>query len=344
MLANSQVEISTVVPQKPIAIGESFQVQYVLIGAEAANIRQPAFSDNFRIIAGPSLYTGTKKSGNQLLPVQNFVYTVVATRSGILSVARTSAVSNGIVYFSKEAFVTVMSKGESLRHKENTHAAYFLLPGEDPYQRIRKNLFVKVQVNKKHCFVGEPVEAVFKLYSRLESRSDIVKNPGFYGFTVYDMVNLSDKKMETEKISGELFDVHTIRKVQLFPLQSGVFSVDAMEIRNKVEFSRSSVDKKPEQEIAEGLFGNDEAESPKEGTETFETTLRTEPISITVKPIPVNNQPPAYNGATGRFTIAAMLVSNNLFKNEEGKLEITISGTGNFTQLSAPVIEWPAGD
>ena len=52
---------------------------------------------------------------------------------------------------------------------------------------------MKVLVDKRVCFVGEPVTAIFKLYSRLESKSDIVKNPGFYGFTVQDMINLDDK-------------------------------------------------------------------------------------------------------------------------------------------------------
>ena len=113
-------------------------------------------------------------------------------------------------------------------------------------------------MDQQTCYVGEPVEATFKLYSRLESKSDIVKNPGFYGFTVYDMVNLADKQVTTENVKGKLFDVHTIRKVQLYPLQAGVFTIDAMEVKNRVEFSRSTVNKKTEQEIVEGVLGNND--------------------------------------------------------------------------------------
>ena len=61
---------------------------------------------------------------------------------------------------------------------------------------------MKVLVDKKVCFVGEPVTATFKLYSRLESKSDIVKNPGFYGFTVQDMINL-DNRLTAVEISKE---------------------------------------------------------------------------------------------------------------------------------------------
>ena len=108
-------------------------------------------------------------------------------------------------------------------------------------------------IDKKTCYAGEPVVATFKLYSRLQSKSDIIKNPGFYGFSVHDMINLDDKMVNTEEFNGKEFDVHTIRQVQLYPLQAGIYTIDAMEVKNKVEFSRSVVNKKAEQEIIEGV-------------------------------------------------------------------------------------------
>jgi hypothetical protein len=187
------------------------------------------------------------------------------------------------------------------------------------------------------------VLAIFKLYSRLESNSDIVKNPGFYGFTVYDMVNLSDKQMNTEMINGKVFDVHTIRKVQLYPLQAGAFTIDAMEIKNKVEFSRSTVNKKTEQEVVEGVLGNNSEDVKDESTEVFETSMHSEPVVIRVKPAPAKNKPAAFNGAVGVFAISAAVMKGRIAKNEEGIFEICIRGNGNFTQLNTPVIDWPDG-
>jgi hypothetical protein len=37
------------------------------------------------------------------------------------------------------------------------------------------------------------------------------------------------------------------------------------------------------------------------------------------------------------------MIKKELAKNEMGMLEVTISGQGNFIQLSAPQIQWPAG-
>jgi hypothetical protein len=242
--------------------------------------------------------------------------------------------------------VVISRKQADKQRKQNgsgeDNSISFLKPGDDPYAIIRKNLFVKVMVNKRTCFAGEPVVATFKLYSRLRSRSDIIKNPGFYGFTAQDMINLDDKVLQKEMLHGEPFDVHTIRQVQLYPLQAGVFMVDAMEIKSKVEFSRSAISKKTEQEIIEGVFeDNDPAPDP--GTEVIESRMSTEPVTITVKPTPEKNKPADFNGATGRFLIKASIEKKELAKNEEGYYVIQVKGKGNFSQLAAPAIPWPAG-
>ncbi len=347
----SQVLFKTIVPQQPVVSGESFQVQYIIEdGDKSMNVKPPVFN-NFRFVAGPNIYMGTVAGTNGTRALRNAVYTLEAIRPGKFIIPGASITVNGRMIRSNDVLVQVISKEEAVNpdnyrnNKEDgiNPSDYFLRPGENAYEKISQNLFLKVLVDKKSCYVGEPVLATFKLYSRLESKSDIVKNPGFYGFTVYDMVNLADKQMATENVNGKKFDVHTIRKVQLYPLQSGVFTIDAMEVKNKVEFSKSAVNKKTEQEIVEGVLGNDNTESTKEGTELFETDISTEPVTISVKPVPSVNKPSSFTGATGHFTIAAALVNDTLAKNEQGFFEITIAGKGNFIQLDVPAVQWPAG-
>lgn len=347
MTGQAQVSFKSIVPQLPVVAGESFQVQYIIEdGEKAINVRPPVFT-NFRFVAGPSIYTGSVSTSDGIKPLKNSVYTLEAIRPGKFIIPGATTIVNGKLIRSNEAVVEVISKEEGARRfdKENSinSSDYFLRPGENVYEKIKQNLFIRIMVDKKNCYTGEPVLATFKLYSRLESKSDIVKNPGFYGFTVYDMMNLADKEVTTEKVNGKTFDVHTIRKVQLYPLQAGVFVIDAMQVKNKVEFSRSAVNKKTEQEIAEGVFGNNDNEIPAEGTEVFETDISTEPVTITVKPAPEKNKPETFAGATGRFEVKAALVSNTLAKNEQGFLEIVIDGKGNFIQITAPVVQWPSG-
>jgi hypothetical protein len=345
-LLQAQVSFKTVVPQQPLVAGESFQVQYILEDADNASSLKPPVFKNFRYVAGPNLYTGSVPSVHGSKPLRNFVYTLEANRPGRFMIPGTTIVADGQLLQSSDVWVKVITKEEATllfgREMAAMSSDYILRPGEDPYQKIKKNLFLKVLVDKHSCYAGEPVTATFKLYSRLESKSDIVKNPGFYGFTVFDMVNLADKQVAAEMLNGKVYDVHTIRKVQLYPLQAGVFTIDPMEVRNKVEFSRSVVNKKTEQQIAEGMLGGSEEEPANKHAEVFESSMSSEAVTITVRPSPEKNKPALFTGATGNFSISAALVKTELRKNEEAWLEVTVSGKGNFLQLIPPTVQWPA--
>lgn len=346
--AKAQVAFKTIVPQQSVVVGESFQVQFTIgDDEEITNLKPPAFN-HFRIVTGPHIYYGSVATTHGIKPLKNTVYTLVAPRAGRFIIPGATAVSYGEIIQSNDVLIEVISKEEAVKRFNSetgrNNSGFFLKPGEDAYEKIKQNLFLKVMVDRKTCYVGEPVLATFKLYSRLESRSDIVKNPGFYGFTVYDMVNLSDRLVTSENVNGKAFDVHTIRKVQLYPLQAGDFMIDPMEVRNKVEFTRSAINKKTEQEIVEGVLGFDEDEEKiADGTETFETDMHTTPIVIRVKPTPEKERPPEFTGAVGAFTVRGTVLQEELGKNEQGIFEVVISGKGNFTQLDAPVVKWPAG-
>ena len=343
---HAQQSFITIAPQSTVVMGEAFQVQYIVEdGTKVTNFTAPAFQ-GFRIVSGPNIYLGSVAQGNSSRQSKNFVFTLVALNTGRLIIPGAIITIDGKQVRGNNSFIDVISKEAATKRidRENTISSdYFLRPGENAQNKIRQNLFLKIMVDKRNCFVGEPVLATFKLYSRLESKSDIVKNPGFYGFTVHDIVSLADKQVITENLNGKPFDVHTIRKVQLYPLQAGVFTIDAMEVNNKVEFSKNTVNKKTEQEIIEGVLGNNELDERKDNTEEFESNMSTQPVSINVKPLPAKNKPSSFDGATGFFTISAEAVKNKLAKEEGDVLEITISGKGNFVQLNAPLVQWPAG-
>jgi len=343
--ANSQNIFRTIVSQQPVIAGESFAVQYVLQETEnEEEFIAPSFT-GLRLISGPDNYGGFTYGDDGPIPLKNIVYTLVAPKAGWITIPGASLKRNGKITRSNDVLVEVVDKKDvqkSTRGDRQESSEYFLKPGEDPYVKMKKNLFVEVTVDKRNCFVGEPVLATFKLYSRLESRSDIVKNPGFYGFTVHDVLNLNDKHSATEVIDGKLFDVHTIRMVQLYPFQAGKFIIDPMEVINKVEFSNSAIKRKTEQKIIEGVFP-DQHHSTQANTVNFENTISTTPITVNVIPLPEKNKPADFTGATGNFTIHAEVERGKIMRNEQGNLLITLKGEGNFIQLEAPSVEWPKG-
>ncbi|HXB90798.1 MAG TPA: BatD family protein, partial [Puia sp.] len=222
---------------------------------------------------------------------------------------------------------------------------YVLRPGENIKDKIRKNLFVRVQVDKNTCYVGEPIVATYKLYSRLNSESRVTKRPSLNGFSVYDMIDPNADAVSVEKLNGKPYTVHIIRKTQLVPLQAGTIDLDPVEVENTVHFVR----KDPRQEhkhsgnamrdFFDQMAGEDEM-----GPEvTDNVTLDTKPLPITIKPLPEENRPAGFNGAVGRFSIQASLANRNISAQEDATLHVVVRGQGNLPVITAPSVSWPNG-
>jgi hypothetical protein len=337
---DAQPGVRIIAPEKPVNTGEPFRVQFVVENISSAQRFIPPSFYGLKIIRGPEKYDGSQLIDNRKMLLTNYVYTLVAERPGAYKIESAIIRLNDKDFFSSPVSI-IVKNSQPITADEDMYPTSALRPGEDAMQKIKENLFVKLFVDRRNCFVGEPVLATFKLFSRLQSKSDIVKNPGFYGFGVHDMINLDDRVKERERINGKDFEVHTIRKVQLYPLQPGRFIIDEMKIENRVVFSQSMINSKTEQQISEGILNREENEAVVPGTEVFETSFATEPVVIQVKPLPEKNKPPGFNGAAGDFTIRAAIEKNELDRNEQGFLTITVEGRGNFTQITPPVIQWP---
>ncbi len=334
----AQPVLRTVIPGGPVAVGESFTIQYIWEDQEKiSNFRVESFNGLTKV-NGPISYMAAVPTASGTSQVQNFVFTVLANSTGMINAPQAIATYKGRSILSSPAIIHIVSAKQALIYsdKEKLADGYLLKTGEDPYKKISENLFVRMTIDKNTCYVGEPVVATYKLYSTLESRSDIIRNPGFYGFAVHDIVNLSDHIKSTEYINGKDFDVHVLRQVQLYPLQSGELTIDGMEIRNRVRFSS---EKEKEQDVAEGLL-NSEEEGPAANDE-YESQVNTAPLVIKVKPLIEKERPASFSGAVGKFQVSARLLKNTLARNESGILEVEIKGRGNFIQLSAPTIHWP---
>jgi len=346
-LVNAQVVLKTIVTQGPVVAGESFQVQYVLEDKEGreAEFFQPDFK-YFDFVSGPHMYNGIGYNADGPVKLKNITFTLRGVKEGKYVIPGASVKSQGQLIRSEAAPLEVISRATAIargiiEERKAPREGSYLLPGEDPAEKMKMNIFMKVLVDRKSCYVGQPVTATFKLYSRLNSRSDIIKNPAFYGFAMQDMISLGDRVIDEEIVNGKKFQVHTIRKVQLYPLQAGMLTIDPMEVQNKVEFSTSTVSGKTEQEITEGVMPTEDELFSRPGFKYCENSMQSSEIRVKVNALPDTNKPAAFDGATGRFRIAARLEKQDLAVNEEGDLLITVSGKGNFMQVAPPAVSWP---
>ena len=317
-------KVQLIVPGQPVIVGSAFQVQYIITHpSELLEASQPSF-DSCQVISGPNVYKGNALVEGTLQPIENITYTLQPKTVGVLRIgAMTVLYKNGAQVVSSNGGITSVPPPRASFSTSSSYTdvnLYAPPKAMDRQQLVDQNLFIKTVVDKRTCYEGEPVVATFTLYSRLQSSSEAEKSPSFYGFSVVDVLDINQAHMAVEKLNGNVFNTSILRKVQLYPVQAGKLTIDQLYVDNEVEFIDS-------------LTG---------GRTTVNKELVTEPITITVRPLPAD-QPANFSGAVGQFTIEARMDHPRLQQHAQGKLLITIRGSGNFIQFSQPVVHWPHG-
>ncbi|HTL10731.1 MAG TPA: BatD family protein [Chitinophagaceae bacterium] len=348
----AQVKFSTVITDREISKDDYLQVEYVVENASSvASLTPPAFK-GFTVVSGPMQQTGMSVINGAVSKYEGVTYVLKPNAAGRYTISGATAVVNGKAMQSNSVSVTVTNTASSSRggsqplfglpvpdEAPEVNEEYVLRKGERAADKIKDNLFVKLEVSKNSCYVGEPVVATYKLYSRLKSESRVSKRPSLSQFSVYDMVMPESNSPTIEKVNGKLYNTHIIRKVQLYPLQDGVFVLDPVEVDNTVRFLRLEAPSK----ITMQQLLDDYMNGVTDGVlEEQKVTLSSKPVTITVKPLP-EGKPASFDGAVGKFTIMASVPTMNIAANETAVLDIILKGQGNLPLINAPQVQWQPG-
>jgi hypothetical protein len=202
--------------------------------------------------------------------------------------------------------------------------------GVDLQQRIRENLFIRVETDKKRCYAGEGLRVTYKLYTRLKAHSQIIRRPSWSGCSVVDMVEHYDGAPELAFLDGSAYYVHLIRQAHLFPLQPGPLTLDAAEVESTLYFSLGK-DAQP------GAFPGIRKETGETNKYVYTKTITSHPVSIEVRALP-DGAMEGFTGAIGNFTLRASAVTPIAERGGLYQIRLTVTGMGNFPLLVSPRI------
>jgi len=349
-----QVKFTTVISSKEIGRGDYVQVEFVVENAkQIERLTPPAFPD-FHVVEGPMQSSGMTIVNGNMSQYKGVSFILQPNKTGNFTIQGATAEVDGKPMRSNPVTVevTTSSTGNSgninpmlvpsmPREPVADDKDYVLRPGENMAEKTKKNLFVKVQVDKNTCYVGEPIVATYKLYTRLQSESRVTKHPSLNGFSVYDMIDPNNDAATVENVNGKPFTVHVIRKAQLIPLQAGPVELSQVEVENTVHYIKSSGKAHRSNSIWQNLF--DQINDDESGEDVQEhITLTSKPLTITVKPLPEISKPADFNGAVGHFNIDASIDKKNVAAQDAATLKVTVNGSGNIPVVDAPQVQWPS--
>lgn len=347
----AQATFTATVFPNVIGKNETAELRLMFENAAAVNVDQPSLKD-FIIVSGPTQKSFPEMDYNGIThSYAGIAYIIKPKRTGTFTIAAATAKLDGKTVKSNPVVLKVVAEinRNNIIEQENSNEpqqpgdynGFILKKGENVQDKISKNLFIRVLTDKTSCYVGEHLTVTYKLYSRLNSVSKIIKRSAFNGFSVIDLQpEESGSTNKIEKLEGRDYYVYILRRAQLYPQQAGAAQLEPVLVENyirliKAEFAQQLKEDAPP-EILPGVNRADAI---------IDTSIiaASKPVSIMVKELPVAGKPVSFKGAVGSFMLDAFVEKDSLTTNDAGNLKILLSGEGNMTLVAAPEVVWPSG-
>lgn len=221
--------------------------------------------------------------------------------------------------------LAVQADGETL-HTPQMTATVTRTP-QDRSPDDARDLFVEAEVSDTAPYESQQIRYLFRVWRRAQIANAQFQRPEFPGFTVREL----EERREYGAVSGGLDFRVTEVAFLLIPVGPGRRTIPSAVLNCDV--------------IRPSGRRNSLFEDPFFGMRSGRTTprvLRTELISVDVKPLPPYTGPGRFSGLVGRFEIDTELTSAEVRVGDAVTLAVTIRGEGNIMDAGPPEI--PVGD
>lgn len=332
-------EVEFVIDGPRVAVVDSyFKIEFKL-NTEPDNFAGPDFGD-LEVVAGPisSQMSSYSYSNGKSISSNSFVFTygVVAPREGTFTIPPAKVEINGKFYQTKPFPIEIVkerSSGGSSAAEDDQQASR---SSRARNKAIAKDdIFLRMSVDRKTLYKGEPIVATLKIYDRTEAIVGVkdVKEPDFNGFWKQEL-QAGDGKVEQETFNGKVYRTQTMGKFLLFPQKSGTLEIGSL---NMTVVARIVVDMPASsgRSMFDDFFGSGVS------MQDVDCKIASQPIKINVKELP-SGAPVEFDGAVGEFAIDCDIKPTELSANSGGDITIRITGAGNMPLINAPKISLPS--
>lgn len=322
------VEIKAYVSKNKIAADEQFEYT-IEISGRTTSLPRPSFPEMaaFYVLSGPNTSTSIQLINGAMSSTVTYSFYLSPKNEGELTIGKALLTYKGSTYSSNEVVVSVSKSNQAppptqggAKQKSSSDAD---IAGE--------SLYLKTEVSKRNVYVGDQIVVEYRLYFRVNVRGyNIDKLPANTGFWSEDFKMPAQPVISTEVVNGQNYNVAVIRKVALFPTQSGELTIEPMQVTLEALVREQRGRRSLFDSFFDDPFGR-----------TVQKTVVSKSLKINVRPLPETNKPAGFTGAVGNFKFDVSVDKTEARANDAIALKMKLSGAGNIKLAELPAIQSP---
>ncbi|MGN0033693.1 MAG: BatD family protein [Candidatus Limimorpha sp.] len=318
-----------VICKKNVVVGEQFQVSYELNG-EGKNFESPNFN-GFEVIGGPfssssssvQIINGSVTKSN----THTYSFYLRAIKEGTFTIPAATITVGRQKVNSTTAEINVTKNPNISTSGGNSSAS-----------GTTRDVFLEAIPNKTTAYIGEQITLTYKIYFTIPiSNLSISKTPSYSGFWTKDITDNNGTIQHSSIIRDNVeYHVATIQEIVLIPQKAGTLTIDPLDIS-----CIAQIKKERQQPRGYDPFDNFFGDIMGSSYTNIKKEVKSQPINIEVKPLPVNDKPQSFKGAVGQFTFNSKIDKDDMKSNDAFTVTYTVSGKGNIELLELPKPNFP---
>ena len=315
-----EINFTASVDKNRAALNE-YLVYSLTVSGDASGLPEPEiadFADFNRYGAGKSQsfsFVNGKRSGSI-----TYSYTLAPKKTGKFTIPPAKIEYENKIYKTEPIEIEVTdaaaySQAQQTRTSQTRQTA----SGRTSDAKAQGNVFVKASTDKNKVYVNEKLVYRFGFYTNV----DLMSNPEYSPPDFKGFWNDSSKPgRRYENIDGINYIVNDI-ETTLYAIESGPVTIGPARLKVNVMdlSSQASFD-----DIFSIFSGG--------GIRGQEKILETDPITVTVLPLPDKNRPADFKGAVGNFQISASLDTAEAYTGDLVTLTVKVTGKGNMKSVN----------
>ena len=323
------VKFTASAPQRVI-VGQPFQLVFS-VNENGKDLRLPDVK-GFEIIAGP--YTSTSSS-TQIINGDirtskevRYTYTLLPEKEGDYQIQSATIVVKKEKYYSNVLNIKVLPEDKASQSQQGGNASQ---SGQIRQSQsiTSENLFIRPIISRTKIREQEAIVLTYRLYARVDvTNIQSPKFPDFKGFLVQEIDLPQDRTMQPDNYEGVNYYTYDLRKVLLFPQETGKITIEPMSCDVIVRVR--SAQQRPRS------FFDDFFDTYQEVSKTVTTSK----VSLTVEPLP-QPKPTDFSGVVGKLSLSTKVSTTEVEANQPITITLKLQGSGNLKMLKNPTLQFP---